>query len=78
MIGIKTYLIIYKSIFSQGYLRYLHLAPAQKIKSNTKKILTTKQIRMPHRTTHIAQTYNTTTNACGRILRVDDGTGYQI
>ncbi|MBR4199397.1 MAG: RHS repeat-associated core domain-containing protein [Bacteroidales bacterium] len=33
---------------------------------------------MPRRTTHIVQTYNTATNACGRILRVDDGTGYQI
>ena len=33
---------------------------------------------MPRRTTHIVQTYNTATNACGRLLRVDDGTGYQI
>ena len=33
---------------------------------------------MPRRTTHITQTYDTGTNACGRLLRVDDGTGYQI
>ena len=32
---------------------------------------------MPRRTTHITPTYNTSTNACGRLLRVDDGTGYQ-
>ncbi|MBO7541291.1 MAG: hypothetical protein J6T33_06495, partial [Bacteroidales bacterium] len=32
---------------------------------------------MPRRTTHITQTYDTATNACGRLLRVDDGTGYQ-
>ncbi|MBQ7489258.1 MAG: hypothetical protein IJT51_01905 [Bacteroidales bacterium] len=28
---------------------------------------------MPLRTTHITPTYNTATNACGRLLRVDDG-----
>ena len=33
---------------------------------------------MPHRTTQITPTYPTATNACGRLLRVDDGTGYQI
>ena len=33
---------------------------------------------MPRRTTHITQTYDTATNACGRLLRVDDGTGYRI
>ena len=33
---------------------------------------------MPHRPTHIAPTCPTGTNACGRLLRVDDGTGYQI
>ena len=33
---------------------------------------------MPRRTTHIATTCHTATNACGRLLRVDDGTVYQI
>ena len=33
---------------------------------------------MPRRTTHITPTSNTATNACGRLLRVDDGTGYQM
>ena len=34
---------------------------------------------MPHCPTHIAQHLKATaTNACGRLLRVDDGTGYQI
>ena len=32
---------------------------------------------MPRRTTYIAPTCSTATNACGRLLRVDDGTGYQ-
>ena len=33
---------------------------------------------MPRRTTQITPTYPPATNACGRLLRVDDGTGYQI
>lgn len=34
---------------------------------------------MPHHATHIAQHLKATaTNACGRLLRVDYGTGYQI
>ena len=33
---------------------------------------------MSLRTTHIAPTCLTATNACGRFLRLDDGTGYQI
>lgn len=41
-------------------------------KRNKKKNL------MPHRTTHIAPACPTATNACGRLLRVDDGTGYHI
>ena len=36
-----------------------------------------KKHLMPHRTTHIAPACPTATNACGRLLRVDDGTGYQ-
>ena len=36
---------------------------------------TQKKQSMPHHATHIALTYNTATNACGRLLRVDDGTG---
>ena len=33
---------------------------------------------MKNRPTHITPTSNTGTNACGRLLRVVDGTGYQI
>ena len=33
---------------------------------------------MPSHTTHIAPTCHTGTNACGRLLRVDDGTGDQL
>ncbi len=38
----------------------------------------TTEKTMPHHATHIVQTSNTGTNACGRLLRVDDGTGYQF